>query len=243
VPEGRHLKGLHWGPLPGTRQEARELESLFRRANIPTTVKCGPDANKEALLGARAPQFLHVATHGFFIDDRSMANDADPFTFQVRYLGGRPVPPADPWLYSGLALAGANAPDGVRTGLVTAYEMKWMDLQGTELVTLSACETGLGAATTGGGVRGLQQSLLQCGARRVVSSLWKVPDLETARLMSSFYRRLLSHEPTSSALRNAMMEIRVERMEANGGAAHPYFWGAFVLIGDPGAVATRAGAR
>jgi CHAT domain-containing protein len=237
--ETRHLRSLGWTPLPGTRTEAERIGRHFDTAGIKARTHLGSEATKTTLLNARSPRFLHVATHGFFLDDPSLGFNADPFVRMAEFRAGQEVKVANPLLCSGLALAGSNCDNGIRAGLVTAYEMKAMNLWGTELVTLSACETGLGGTTTGGGVRGLRQVLLQAGARRVVSSLWRIPDRETADLMEAFYRHLLAGQPSASALRKAMLEVRAARLDGNPDA-HPFFWGGFILIGDPGPVAIGA---
>ena len=231
--ETRHLGDLSWGSLPGTRIEASRIEKLFAQNGIPTDVRLGPQATKQALLTAQAPRILHIASHGFFLADPTMSYNADPLVRTEETVGGRKVIPPNPLLCSGLAMAGANGQFGVRDAIVTAYEMKWMNLWGTELVCLSACETGLGGTTTGGGVRGLRQSLLQSGAKRIVASLWKIPDQQTAQLMTAFYRRALLGRPAGESLREAMLEVRAVRQDAES-AAHPFFWGGFVLVGDPG---------
>jgi CHAT domain-containing protein len=120
--------------------------------------------------------------------------------------------------------------------LATAYEIQGLDLSGTELVVLSACESGLGVTTVGSGIRGRRQGFLQAGARRIVSSLWKVPDAETAELMENFYHRLLEGQPAGTALNGAMRTVRDRRLEVHG-TAHPFFWGGFVLVGDPARIA------
>jgi CHAT domain-containing protein len=132
-----------------------------------------------------------------------------------------------------LAFAGANSKDGHLKCVATAYELMGMDLWGTQIVTLSACETGLGGETVGQGVRGLQQSFLAAGARTVVVSLWRVPDKDTTTLMTAFYERVLKGERAAAALRQAMLAVRAQR-KAAGQSQHPLHWGGFILIGDPG---------
>ena len=95
---------------------------------------------------------------------------------------------------------------------------------------------GLGGITAGGGVRGLTQSLLQSGARRVLTSLWKIPDAAAVDLMTAFYERLLGGAAATTALTEAMLDVRMQRIESQQ-SAHPFFWAGFVLIGDPGPVA------
>src|SRR5205085_8000015 len=111
-------------------------------------------------------------------------------------------------------------------GLLTAEDVSGLDLSGTQLVVLSACETGLGEVHIGEGVFGLRRAFVLAGARAVVMSLWKVPDGPTHELMADLYGRLLAGEPVAEALRGAQLALRQRHPE-------PYFWGAFVCLGDP----------
>ena len=107
-----------------------------------------------------------------------------------------------------------------------------MNLWGTDLVVLSACETGLGEVRTGEGVFGLRRAFQLAGARTVVMSLWSVPDEETVTLMTDFYRRMNAGVGKARALQEASLALMRERREKHG-AAHPYYWGAFVSVGEP----------
>src|SRR5262249_12352118 len=150
-----------------------------------------------------------------------------------------PGPHEDPRLRSGLALAGANrrqerAAAGASDGLLTALEAENLDLWGTELVVLSACETGLGQVRGGEGVLGLRRALQLAGARTVVASLWKVPDAETERLMTGFLRRWLAGQGGAEALRSAQLDmIRALRAspDARRRLAPPVYWAGFVCHG------------
>jgi CHAT domain-containing protein len=142
-----------------------------------------------------------------------------------------------PLLRSGLALAGAQTwldggalPGEAEDGLLTAEDVAGMDLLDTQLVVLSACDTGLGEVRTGEGVLGLRRAFAVAGARALVVSLWKVPDGQTQELMVDFYARVLAGEGVADALRQARLAVR---------GRHPdsYFWGAFVCQGDPGPLA------
>jgi CHAT domain-containing protein len=130
---------------------------------------------------------------------------------------------------SGLALAGANRQRIGDDGILTALEVAGLDLGGTELAVLSACESGKGEVKNGEGVYGLRRSLVLAGARTLVVSLWKVDDEATKDLMVDFYRRLSSGAGRSDAMRAAQLA-----MLANPRRADPFYWGAFTVIGDPG---------
>jgi len=132
-----------------------------------------------------------------------------------------------------LALAGANTwlkgqdpPEEAEDGLLTAEDVTGMDLLDTELVVLSACDTGLGEVHIGEGVMGLRRSFMLAGAKTLVMSLWKVPDKETRELMEDFYDRLLDGAPRAEALRKAQLAMKAKH-------PNPYYWGAFICQGDP----------
>lgn len=144
---------------------------------------------------------------------------------------------------SGLILAGFNTwlrgeplPKEAEDGLLTAEDVSGLDLLATELVVLSACDTGLGEVRVGEGVFGLQRAFTLAGAKALVMSLWKVPDEETQELMLNFYDRILGvngePSPIADALHNAQLDLRKRYSD-------PYFWGAFVCLGAPGPLQKR----
>jgi CHAT domain-containing protein len=142
--------------------------------------------------------------------------------------------PENPLLRCGLALAGANTwlqggtpPDDAEDGLLTAEDVSGLDLLATELVVLSACDTGLGEVRTGEGVFGLQRAFTLAGAKTLVMSLWSVPDEQTRELMEDFYRRILTGQPRADALRDAQFAVRQKYPD-------PFYWGAFICQGNPG---------
>jgi CHAT domain-containing protein len=218
--------GLVFTPLAGTADEAKTLQGLLKLDA--QEVLTGADATEEKLKGLHGPRILHVATHGFFLSDQQVAAAAlRPVTF------GAETPPLplgkNPLLRSGLALAGANARRSGDSddGILTAAEAAQLDLRGTQLVVLSACETGLGEAQQGEGVYGLRRALVLAGAQAQLVSLWKVADAQTQAPMVDYYQRLLNGAGRAAALREAQ-----QAMIANPATRHPYYWAAFVPIGN-----------
>ncbi|MFM7904213.1 MAG: CHAT domain-containing protein [Microcystis sp.] len=219
-----NLEKLEFKRLDGTRQEGIEIASL-----LGVEPWLAEKAVKEKLESITSPLILHIATHGFFVEDQ-------PETFHQEQLlsaGKSPITQQEnPLLRSGLAFAGANwkqkqfrPPSEVGNGIITAEEVSNLDLSETELVVLSACETGLGDVQTGEGVFGLRRAFVLAGAKTLVMSLWKVPDQQTQELMTEFYRRLLWGEGRGEALRNAQLEMRKKYPD-------PYYWGAFICQGE-----------
>jgi CHAT domain-containing protein len=218
--------GLVFRSLPGTAEEAKVLMALLKipEEQVLTQAK----ATEASLKQLHGPRILHIATHGFFLEDNELpAALLKPIGFSQDQ---RAVPLSEnPLLRSGLALAGANERRSGEhdDGILTAAEVAQMDLRGTQLVVLSACETGAGDIQNGEGVYGLRRALVLAGAETQVVSLWKVADEATKDLMVEYYQRLLKGEGRSAALREAQRTmIRDPRR------SHPYYWAAFVPIGN-----------
>ena len=195
---------LYFAPLPATSGEARTIKALFPDA----TILSGGRATKAALQRAEAPRMLHIAAHGFFLDDRR----------------GKPT---NPLLRSGLALAGANLPDARSAAILTALEASGLDLRGTKLVTLSACDTGVGDVRNGEGVYGLRRAFVLAGTETLVMTLWPVTDAIAREAMVSYYTELRAGLGRGDALRRSKLAIL-----ARPGRAHPYFWAAFIQSGE-----------
>lgn len=215
--------------LPGTEQEVDHLAQLLRHHQWKTHTYLKTEATEEVVKHLNAPRLLHIATHGYFMSDLQPNGSSSAFGLHV------PNARANPLLRSGLMLAGAATSLQRQRlqqvgsweqedGILTAYEAKNLDLSGTELVVLSACETGLGEIRNGEGVYGLQRAFLVAGAEGVLMSLWKVDDQSTAELMQLFYERWLGGEDKASALQEAQRAMMRTHRD-------PYYWGAFVLIG------------
>jgi CHAT domain-containing protein len=193
----------YFAPLPGTAQEAGEIRGMFPDA----AVLSRDHASKAGLAGVPAPEILHIASHGFFLQDAGIEN---------------------PLLRSGLALAGANDPSRQGGGgILTALEAANLDLWGTRLVTLSACDTGLGAVRNREGVYGLRRAFVLAGAETLVMSLWPVSDYVTRQMMSDYYRGLTKGLGRGEALRNAQRALR-----AQSSRRHPFYWASFIQAGD-----------
>jgi len=227
----RDLGGEALGEIKGTQQEVEDLSTMLKHQGWSVQIFTGEEALEERVKGVCRPRTLHLATHGFFEKDQ-------PRQLSEWGLDKRVTSLEDPMLRSGLYLAGANrvlrgeapAPD-LEDGVLTAYEASQLNLQGTELVVLSACETGLGKTVTGEGVFGLRRALQVAGAEAVLMSLWSVPDKETRGLMMMFYEKWLGGMEKHRALREAQQEMR-KKVRGRGGQDEPFFWGAFVLVGQ-----------
>ena len=209
-------------PLPGTQAEAEGVAQALKKAGWQVGLYTGNQALEEAVARVRSPRVMHIATHGFFL----------PRPPDTQKTGVR-----DPMLRSGLFFAGADRARagerpaaGLEDGVLTAYEATQLHLEGTELVVLSACETGLGQQANGEGVFGLRRGLQEAGAERVLMSLWPVPDHETEELMTLFYQQWLTGMDPHEALRRAQLKER-DTVKERYGKDLPYYWGAFVLVG------------
>jgi CHAT domain-containing protein/Tfp pilus assembly protein PilF len=217
--------------LPGTNREALAIKALLPGASL----LLREDATEAALKEAHRPSILHIATHGFFLDDQE-APPPDTRGFSsltpLRISDPRMIKWAakikNPLLRSGLALAGVNQRHGGDDdGLLTALEAASLDLRGTKLVVLSACDTGIGKVKNREGVYGLRRALVLAGSETQVISLWPVSDRETRSLMAGYYRRLMKGEGRGEALRQIQLEM-LKDMKLR----HPYYWASFIQAGE-----------
>jgi CHAT domain-containing protein len=240
----RDRGAYHFHRLPETRAEGERVAAML---------KVSPWLDATALEGrlkaaCHSPRILHLATHGFFLPDQQrdldregqgLGFDLGEFPGATGSLGRLSGPMMEnPMLRSGLALAAANTwlkagnpPEEAEDGLLTAEDVTGLDLLATELVILSACETGLGQVHVGEGVFGLRRAFVLAGAKTLVMSLWKVPDEPTRELMEGFYGRLLAGEGRAEALRQAQLAMKAKYPE-------PFYWGAFICQGDPSPLRT-----
>ncbi|MGO9199839.1 MAG: CHAT domain-containing protein [Limisphaerales bacterium] len=231
----RDYRGKKFPPLPGAEAEARSVAKLL---GAHTVLKIGADAREAALKAVVSPRVLHLATHGFFLSDQEFRRTNgiyNGFVADGGLAGWRTRPGEDwenPLVRCGIALAGANhasqltnalAEDGLLTGLEAAL----LNLQGTELVILSACNSGTGDVKIGEGVMSLRRAFRIAGAETVLASHWQVSDKATGLLMTEFMRRWRSGEPRAKAWREAQLSLLHSKDFSN-----PYFWASFTLTGQ-----------
>ncbi|MEZ4962072.1 MAG: CHAT domain-containing tetratricopeptide repeat protein [Saprospiraceae bacterium] len=231
------LRGGSWAFLNWTEKESKAVQSSLSAGGFQAVLQSGLQATEEHFKsvgdpGKRAvsPRIIHLATHGYFFPDPRREVRGE----RLRSEGDEPVFKVSdqPMIRSGLILAGGNhawktgkpqRPD-MEDGILTAYEISQMDLSGTELVVLSACETGLGDIDGNEGVYGLQRAFKIAGAKYLIMSLWQVPDQQTQELMAAFYEQWLQNKMSiPDAFRAAQQAVRW-RYE------HPFFWAGFVLV-------------
>ena len=228
-----------WNYLEGTRNEGDAVSSILASKNVNVKYLSGTGAT-ETFFKENAGSFsiLHLATHGFFFGDPAEVRVEEErnvveygeveFRGSSRSYGASSfVNNENPLMRSGIVLAGANdvweQTEVTRTddGVLTAQEVTQIDMRKSDLVVLSACETGLGEIKGTEGVYGLQRSLKIAGVKYLISSLWQIPDKETVEFMQSFYRNLLDSKDIRKAFFKTQREMRAKY--------DPYFWGAFVL--------------
>ncbi len=224
----KEFKKISFRALPWTFQEGSDLKKYLPQATLLT----GAQATETALKQAAAPRILHIATHGFFLQDAENplvnARGIDFTSFSDLRSASWAAKIENPLLRSGLALAGVNEHrSGDDDGVLTAMEAANLDLWGTKLVVLSACDTGVGEVKNGEGVYGLRRALVLAGAETQVMSLWPVSDKETRSLMAGYYKRLLNGEGRAEALRQAQLE-----MLKNPRQRHPFYWASFIQAGE-----------
>ncbi|MFC2125463.1 CHAT domain-containing protein [Bacteroidota bacterium] len=213
-------------PLPGTENEVQTINSILKSNKINPDILLGGNASETAVKNTSNPTVLHIATHGFF------QKDVDP-SKKEKVFGIEPVNAMEnPLLRSGLFLTGAghtlsdqNLGDlsGEDNGILMAFEAMNLSLDQTDIVVLSACETGLGDLKAGEGVYGLQRAFLVAGSKAIIMSLWKVNDQATQFLMTNFYQEWMITGDMVSSFKTAQLKLRKDYSD-------PYFWGAFILV-------------
>jgi CHAT domain-containing protein/Flp pilus assembly protein TadD len=213
-------------PLPGTKTEVETVAKVLRTAGVKTQAFLALQATEAQVKEVKKPWLLHIATHGYFLQDVESTGNA--FGVNLESASNNPL------LRSGLLFSGAAATlTGRQTtdyesndnGVLTAYEAMNLALDGTDLVVLSACETGKGEIKSGEGVYGLQRAFIVAGANALLMSLWKVDDAATQQLMSTFYTAYAKTGNKQQAFRQAQLALMAKYPE-------PYYWGAFVMMGN-----------
>lgn len=212
--------------LPGTKVEIEGITKILKTAGYQTKQVMQKEANEAMVKLVKAPSLMHIATHGYFLKDSEVQEGA---AVGVAIENAQ----ENPLLRSGLLLSGAaNTMSGKANvdlssndnGVLTAYEAMNLNLDGTDLIILSACETGLGEVKAGEGVYGLQRAFLVAGANALIMSLWKVDDAATQELMTSFYTNWAKTGNKQKAFKQAQSQLMTKYKE-------PYYWGAFVMMG------------
>jgi CHAT domain-containing protein/Tfp pilus assembly protein PilF len=210
--------------LPATKTEVDAINQLLRSSGYQVVEYTQQTATEKNLKAASKLSILHIATHGYFLMDVDKAS----WPIGVHADNARD----NVLLRSGLMLTGASEAarhavslDSSSNGIITSYEAMNLDLQGTNLVVLSACETGLGEIRAGEGVYGLQRAFLVAGAEAIVMSLWKVNDASTQELMNLFYTNWIRSGDKQKAFKQAQVQLMAKYKQ-------PYYWGAFVMMED-----------
>lgn len=218
---------MTYPPLPYSRIEIEEIANILRQSNGFEIKSYTGDVAREEIFKTLdcSPAIIHIATHAFFCGAHN-------------HLASKLY--ANPLLMIGIIMAGANRlieyyeyrDYSTEDGVLTAFEITGLNLSGTELAVLSACETGLGEVKNGEGVFGLKRAFQLAGVKAILMSLWQVPDKETSALMITFYEHWLGGMSKKEAFRQAVLEV-IDAQREESGCAHPFYWGAFVLTGNP----------
>jgi CHAT domain-containing protein len=222
VTTARDLSEVYFAPLAGTAQEGLTIQKFFPDADVLS----GSQATESALKAIVAPPILHVATHGFFLQDAA-TSAVGSLKVATRGISAN-AKIENPLLRSGLALAGANLRSSVgEDGILTALEASGLNLWGTRLVVLSACDTGVGEVRNHEGVYGLRRAFVLAGAQSLVMSLWPVSDYATRTLMADYYRNLKLGMGRGAALR----QVQLDTLKKNK-QLHPFYWANFIESGE-----------
>ncbi|WP_437667302.1 tetratricopeptide repeat protein [Sorangium sp. So ce1182] len=230
------MKTLSFPPLPFAVDEGRAISRLLRRSKV----LIGPSATEREVKVLSGPRILHIATHGFFLPDQEEEQASLACNVEVNQRGlNEPQltrsPMENPLLRSGLVFSSANrSQDAKDDGVLTALEASQLDLLGTKLIVMSACETGVGEVHSGDGVYGLRRALAIAGAETQVMSLWNVDDEATRTLMEAYYGELLAGGGRGESLRRVQLTMLKNSEWAK--LSHPHYWAAFIVSGNDAAL-------
>ena len=236
----KDLKNIHFKPLPNALQEGQQIQRLFfkKQPKNPTKLFLKTQATEQAISSIKNPKILHLATHGFYLDDyqfdsktlentQGLMQSFDQTAAQIMI--------DNPLTRSGLAFVNANlGVKGIKQadntdGILTALEVLNLDLAGTELVTLSACDTSKGSIKIGEGVYSLNRAFQEAGAKAVLSTLWKVDDEATSEFMQRFYKRFLEGQSAQQAIKKTQDDFIQNRADEK--YSDPLYWAGFVMTG------------
>lgn len=224
---GNPLYGKHdvIPQLPGTEAEVKNISKLLATYKVKATALYGAAATEAKVKEINSPSILHIATHGYFLADLSQMETSKVLGVDISAAKENPL------LRSGVLLAGCEnvfdesfhpSPNS-ENGVLTAYEAMSLNLDKTDLVVLSACETGLGSVKQGEGVYGLQRAFLIAGANSIIMSLWSVSDDATMQLMTLFYTNYAKSGNKAQAFSDAIKQLKIKFKE-------PFYWSAFVML-------------
>lgn len=216
-----------WGNIPATKKEIYDIAKTLGNHNRMVEIKELNAANEESFknLSGNSPDIIHLATHGFVIDNIEKAT-GNNFVASTNFYSYK----ESFMMWTGLLLAGANnlwtgqfAMDNVEDGILTAEEISQLDLSNTKLVVMSACETGKGFVDPIDGIIGLQRAFKKAGAKTIVMSLWRVNDDATSLMMSCFYKYLINGKERHEALELARKDVEKEYPD-------PFYWAGFIML-------------
>ncbi len=214
-------KDFKFPRLEGTQLEGKIIVELLAKENWEISdYLTGEKATDRKVKNLKSPKTIHIASHGFFHETKTKTN---------------------PLMNSGLVLTGINTvlsdestltpkeKEEIEDGIITAYDITNMNLENTDLVILSACETGLGKIVPGSGVIGLQRAFFLAGVKTIIMTLWEISDKESVKLMKSFYEKYLKTDDAEESLRKAKIEL-IDTLYREKGYADPYLWGGYICL-------------
>lgn len=215
-----------WNYLPGTKIEVEQISTLLDKGKVNRTLFTADSGTEESFKAqsGHSAQIIHIATHGFYLNEKQAErmgnevfthNDTDSHTYPLRRSGLLMSGGQHIWM-------GEEIPEGIDDGILTAEEIAGLNLSNTDLLVLSACQTGLGEIG-GDGVYGLQRGLKIAGVGTIIMSLWEVDDQTTSLMMQSFYRNLIKGKSKRESFAIAQSEVRKKYDE-------PKYWAAFIML-------------